>query len=109
MILWEQFTNIMLVMLIAVAVVSAVLDLKSGISQRCDRYFYNCYFKRYFRIFTGKSGRKGFNAALKQLSSPKVRVIRNGSTFEVTAKELVPWGISCYWKRGYKLPPMADY
>ncbi len=28
--LWEQFTNIMLVMLIAVAVVSAVLDLKKG-------------------------------------------------------------------------------
>ncbi|HBY78900.1 MAG TPA: hypothetical protein DEG47_18305, partial [Cyanobacteria bacterium UBA11148] len=29
-ILWDQFTNIMLVMLIAVAIVSGVLDLKSG-------------------------------------------------------------------------------
>ena len=29
-ILWDQFTNIMLVMLIAVAIVSAILDLRQG-------------------------------------------------------------------------------
>ncbi|QGZ91342.1 cation-translocating P-type ATPase [Microcystis aeruginosa] len=93
MILWEQFTNIMLVMLIAVAVVSAVLDLKKGEFPKDAIAIFTIVILNGILGYLQESRAEKALAALKQLSSPKVRVIRNGSTFEVTAKELVPGDI----------------
>ncbi|MDJ0561737.1 MAG: HAD-IC family P-type ATPase, partial [Microcystis sp. M53599_WE4] len=93
MILWEQFTNIMLVMLIAVAVVSAVLDLKKGEFPKDAIAIFTIVILNGILGYLQESRAEKALAALKQLSSPKVRVIRNGSTFEVAAKELVPGDI----------------
>ncbi|NCR70038.1 MAG: cation-translocating P-type ATPase [Microcystis aeruginosa LG13-12] len=93
MILWEQFTNIMLVMLIAVAVVSAVLDLKKGEFPKDAIAIFTIVILNGILGYFQESRAEKALAALKQLSSPKVRVIRNGSTFEVAAKELVPGDI----------------
>ena len=89
MILWEQFTNIMLVMLIAVAVVSAVLDLKKAEFPKDAIAIFTIVILNGILGYLQESRAEKALAALKQLSSPKVRVIRNGSTFEVAAKELV--------------------
>jgi len=64
--------NIMLLMLIAVAVVSAVLDLRGNISQGCDRNFFHRHPQRHTRLSPGKSGRK----SLAALNLCIVRVMR---------------------------------
>ena len=91
----DQFTNIMLIMLMAVAVVSAFLALNKPTPE---------FPKDAVAIFTIVllNGILGYMqeinaekalAALKRLSSPKVRVIRNGEIFEINGKELVPGDI----------------
>ncbi|GJD20017.1 hypothetical protein RIVM261_049730 [Rivularia sp. IAM M-261] len=58
-ILIEQFTNIMLVMLIAVAVVSAILDLRSGdFPFICNRDILYCNSQWFTWLFTRKPRRK---------------------------------------------------
>ncbi|MEG3438112.1 cation-translocating P-type ATPase [Pannus brasiliensis CCIBt3594] len=93
-ILWEQFTNIMLVMLIAVAIVSAVLDLKKGDFPKDAIAIFTIVILNGILGYLQESRAEQALAALKKLSSPKVRVIRNGTTFEVDAKELVPGDIA---------------
>lgn len=98
-ILLDQFTNIMLLMLIAVAVISGVIDLlalqKGGLKPG------EVPFKDTIAIlsivilngvlgFLQESRAEKALAALKNLSSPRVRVVRDGKTLEVAAKELVP-------------------
>ncbi|MBD2104784.1 cation-translocating P-type ATPase [Leptolyngbya sp. FACHB-261] len=87
-ILLDQFTNIMLIMLLAVAVVSALLgSVKDAIA---------------ILVIVGINGLLGYLqesraekalAALKKLSSPVVRVQRSGKTDEVPAQLLVPGDI----------------
>ncbi len=86
----DQFKNIMLLMLIAVAVVSAILDLR-------DREFPKDAIA--ILLIVGLNGLLGYLqesraekalAALKRLASPIVRVVRDGGTTEISAKELVP-------------------
>lgn len=84
-ILLDQFTNIMLLMLIAVAVVSALLgEAKDAIA---------------ILVIVGLNGLLGYVqesraelalAALKKLSAPIVRGIRQGSVQELPGQELVP-------------------
>ncbi len=99
-ILLDQFKNIMLLMLIAVALISGVLDviaLQQG-------SFEGFPFKDTIAIllivilngvlgYLQESRAEKALAALKSLSSPKVRVIRDGRTLEVDGKELVPGDI----------------
>ncbi len=92
-ILWEQFTNIMLVMLIAVAIVSAILDLKKGDFPKDALAIFIIVVLNGLLGYLQESRAEKALAALKNLSSPKVRVIRNGSIFEISAKELVPGDI----------------
>jgi P-type Ca2+ transporter type 2C len=100
-ILLDQFKNIMLVMLIAVAIISGVLDLISLQQGNADG---GVPFKDTIAImaivilngilgYLQESRAEKALAALKRLSSPKVRVIRNGRTIEVEGKELVPGDI----------------
>jgi Ca2+-transporting ATPase len=90
MILWEQFTNIMLVMLIAVAVVSGVIDLRKGTFPKDAIAIFAIVILNGLLGYLQESRAEKALAALKRLSSPKVRVIRNQQTLEIDAKELVP-------------------
>lgn len=99
-ILLDQFKNIMLLMLIAVALISGVLDLIALQQGNND----GLPFKDTIAIlaivilngvlgYLQESRAEKALAALKNLSSPKVRVIRNGRPQDVDAKELVPGDI----------------
>jgi len=100
-ILLDQFKNIMLVMLIAVAVISGVLDLIALQQGKADGGF---PFKDTIAIllivilngvlgYLQETRAEKALAALKSLSSPKVRVIRDGRPIEIDGKELVPGDI----------------
>jgi P-type Ca2+ transporter type 2C len=100
-ILVDQFKDIMLLMLIAVAVISGILDLidlqKSGAQGEIP--FKDTIAILLIVILNGvlgylqESRAEKALAALKGLSSPKVQVIRNGQRTEVEAKNLVPGDI----------------
>lgn len=89
-ILWEQFTNIMLVMLIAVAVVSGVLDLHKGIFPKDAIAIFAVVILNGILGYLQESRAEKALAALKRLSAPRVRVVRGGQIREVAGKELVP-------------------
>jgi Ca2+-transporting ATPase len=97
-ILIDQFKNIMLIMLIAVAIISGVLDL---LDFRAKMASGDIPFKDTVAIlaivilngilgYVQESRAEKALAALKSLSSPRVRVIRDGKTSEISAEELVP-------------------
>jgi Ca2+-transporting ATPase len=96
-ILLDQFTNIMLVMLIAVAIISGILDyidLQAGKTNGVP--FKDTIAILLIVILNGvlgylqESRAEKALAALKRMSTPKVRVIRDGQTQEIEGKELVP-------------------
>jgi Ca2+-transporting ATPase len=98
-ILLDQFKNIMLVMLIAVAFISGFLDLmdlREGTLQAGEVPFKDTIAILAIVILNGvlgymqESRAEKALAALKTLASPRVRVIRDRRTCEVAAKELVP-------------------
>ncbi|WP_107666642.1 cation-translocating P-type ATPase [Cyanothece sp. BG0011] len=92
-ILWEQFTNIMLVMLMAVAVISAVLDIRQqAFPKDAVAIFAIVILNGLLGYFQESQAEKAL-AALKRLSSPNVRVIRAGQVEEISATELVPGDI----------------
>ena len=101
-ILLDQFKNIMLLMLIAVAIVSGVLDLlalQSGNLKSGEVPFKDTIAIMAIVILNGilgylqESRAEKALAALKKLSSPNVRVIRNGRLLDVEGKNLVPGDI----------------
>ena len=101
-ILLDQFKNIMLLMLIAVAIVSGVLDLlalQSGNLKAGEVPFKDTIAILAIVILNGilgylqESRAEKALAALKKLSSPNVRVIRNGKLLDVEGKNLVPGDI----------------
>jgi len=101
-ILLDQFKNIMLLMLIGVAFVSGFLDifkLQQGDLKPGEVPFKDTIAILLIVILNGvlgylqESRAEKALAALKKMSSPKVRIIRNGRTLEVSAKELVPGDI----------------
>lgn len=98
-ILIDQFTNIMLVMLIFVAIISAVLDIRSSMTS--GEFVFPKDAVSIFAIvilngilgYVQESRAEKALAALKKLSSPKVRVMRDGNLAEVSAKDIVPGDI----------------
>ncbi len=91
----DQFTNIMLLMLIAVAVVSGVLSLRAEEMPRDAIAIFSIVILNGMLGYLQESRAEKALAALKQLSSPLVRVIRAGQTLEVPAQDLVPGDIMC--------------
>ncbi|NJL23536.1 MAG: magnesium-transporting ATPase, partial [Leptolyngbyaceae cyanobacterium SM1_3_5] len=95
-ILLDQFKNIMLIMLIAVAVISAFIDIRGALARGETPFPKDAISIFAIVILNGALGyiqesrAEKALAALKKLSSPKVRVIRDGRTSEVDSKELVP-------------------
>ncbi|MDB9495840.1 cation-translocating P-type ATPase [Spirulina major CS-329] len=99
-ILVDQFSNVMLLMLIAVAIISGVLDfmsLQDGTSEGLP--FKDTIAILAIVVLNGLLGyiqevrAEEALASLKQMSSPQVRVIRNGQVQEIEAHELVPGDI----------------
>jgi P-type Ca2+ transporter type 2C len=99
-ILLDQFTNIMLLMLIFVALVSGVMDIWSMQAGE----FKGFPFKDTIAImsvvilngvmgYLQESKAEEALAALKQLASPQVKVKRNGQILEIDGRELVPGDI----------------
>ncbi|MCC3407285.1 MAG: cation-transporting P-type ATPase [Microcoleus sp. PH2017_10_PVI_O_A] len=86
----DQFTNIMLLMLMGVAVISGFLDIKSNTFPKdAIAIFAIVILNGILGYFQEQSAEKAL-AALKNLASPLVRVLRDGKTSEIAAKELVP-------------------
>ena len=98
-ILLDQFKNIMLIMLIAVALISGFLDFqdwRAGEMAAGDIPFKDTAAILAIVILNGvlgylqESKAEKALAALKNLASPRVRVVREGRLSEIDAKELVP-------------------
>jgi P-type Ca2+ transporter type 2C len=98
-ILLEQFTNIMLLMLIGVALISGFIDLwswRTGNLKPGEVPFKDTIAILAIVILNGilgyvqESRAEKALAALKKLTSPLVRVIRDARLVEIAAKELVP-------------------
>jgi P-type Ca2+ transporter type 2C len=98
-ILLDQFKNIMLLMLIGVALISGFLDAvawQAGQLKPGEVPFKDTIAIMAIVILNGilgyvqESRAEKALAALKQLASPLVRVLRSGRLEEVAAKELVP-------------------
>lgn len=98
-ILLDQFKNIMLIMLIAVAMISGFLDFldwRAGEMAAGDIPFKDTVAILAIVLLNGilgylqESKAEKALAALKSLTSPRVRVIREGKLSEIDAKALVP-------------------
>ncbi|HEY9747379.1 MAG TPA: HAD-IC family P-type ATPase, partial [Allocoleopsis sp.] len=92
-ILWDQFSNIMLLMLMGVAVVSAVLDFRAGRFPKDAIAITSIVVLNAILGYVQESRAEKALAALKQLASPRVRIIRDDKIVEVSSKELVPGDI----------------
>jgi Ca2+-transporting ATPase len=88
--LWDQFKNIMLLMLIAVALVSLVLDLQKGGFPKDAIAIFAIVLLNGLLGYLQESKAEKALAALKNMTSPKVRVMRQGQEQEIDAKALVP-------------------
>ena len=91
----DQFTNIMLVMLIGVALVSGFLDLSKPIPDfpKDAVAIFSIVLLNGILGYMQEINAEKALAALKRMSSPKVRVIRNNGVIEINGKELVPGDI----------------
>jgi Ca2+-transporting ATPase len=89
-ILLDQFKNIMLLMLIMVAIVSAVLDLKERQFPKDAVAIFAIVILNGWLGFLQESRAEQALAALKSMTSAQVRVIRQGQEIEVDTKDLVP-------------------
>lgn len=101
-ILLDQFTNIMLLMLIAVAFISGAIDLYK--IQTVGLKAGEVPFKDTIAIlaivilngvlgYLQESRAEQALAALKRMASPKVRVVRDGKPVDIVAKDVVPGDI----------------
>lgn len=102
-ILWDQFTNIMLVMLIAVAIVSGFIDLRKGTFPKDAIAIFLIVILNGMLGYFQESRAEQALAALKRMSSPRVRVVREGKMLELAAKELVPGDIM-FLDAGVQIP-----
>ncbi len=89
-ILVDQFKNIMLLMLIAVAIVSAILDIRGNNFPKDAIAISLIVILNGILGYVQESRAEKALAALKRLSAPLVRVLREGRLVEVEAKQLVP-------------------
>ncbi|NJP09149.1 MAG: HAD-IC family P-type ATPase [Leptolyngbyaceae cyanobacterium RU_5_1] len=101
-ILLDQFTNIMLILLIVVALVSGTIDfidLRNGTLKPGEIPFKDTIAILAIVILNGllgyfqESKAEKDLAALKKMASSRVRVVRSGRAVEVDSKDLVPGDI----------------
>jgi P-type Ca2+ transporter type 2C len=99
-ILLEQFTNIMLVMLIVVAVVSGIFDFieiqsgkATGLPFKDTIAILSIVILNGILGYFQESRAEQALAALKRMAAPKVRVLRDRQISEIDGRELVPGDI----------------
>ena len=92
-ILWDQFTDIMLIMLIAIAIISAILDLRHANFPKDSIAIFTIVILNGILGYFQESKAEKALAALKRLSSSYVKVIRDGVTRQIDASKLVPGDI----------------
>ncbi|MCA6582934.1 MAG: cation-translocating P-type ATPase [Pseudanabaena sp. M34BS1SP1A06MG] len=85
----DQFTNIMLLMLMGVAVVSAVLDLRGGNFPKDAVAIAAIIILNGILGYIQESRAEEALAALKRMATPNVRVLREGKVAEILSAELV--------------------
>jgi P-type Ca2+ transporter type 2C len=90
----DQFTNIMLLMLMAVAVVSAGIAISKSTFPKDAIAIAAIVLLNGALGYVQESRAEEALAALKKLSSPNVRVVRNGVIEEIPSIELVPGDIA---------------
>ncbi len=86
----DQFKNIMLVMLIVVAIVSAVLNLADGSFPKDAIAIFAIVILNGLLGYLQESRAEKALAALKRMTSSQVRTLRQGQEQQVAAKALVP-------------------
>jgi Ca2+-transporting ATPase len=108
-ILLDQFTNIMLVMLLIVAVLSGIFDAieiqagkTSGLPFKDTIAILSIVILNGILGYLQESRAEQALAALKQMSAPKVRVLRDSKISEIDGRELVP-GDLIYLEAGNQL------
>ena len=89
-ILLDQFADVMLLMLIGVAVVAAVLDVRAGNFPKDAIAISAIVLLNAVLGYLQESRAEEALAALKGMSSPVVEAIRDGERQQISAKELVP-------------------
>jgi len=89
-ILLDQFADVMLLMLIAVAIVAAVLDVRAGRFPKDAIAIMTIVLINAVLGYLQESRAEQALAALKVLSAPDVRVLRDGKRQQISAKDLVP-------------------
>ncbi|MBF2046325.1 MAG: cation-transporting P-type ATPase [Elainella sp. C42_A2020_010] len=105
----DQFKNIMLIMLIGVAIVSAILDIRESMASDAFVFPKDATAILVIVLLNGilgyvqESGAEKALSALKNLASSKVRVVRAGKTLELDSKDLVP-GDLILLEAGVKVP-----
>jgi Ca2+-transporting ATPase len=92
-ILVDQFKNIMLLMLIAVAIVSLILSVLDEQFPKDAIAILSIVILNGILGYVQESRAEQALAALKNLAAPVVRVVRDAKVREVSAKELVPGDI----------------
>ncbi len=88
--LWDQFKNIMLLMLLGVAGVSLGLDVQKGEFPKDAIAIFAIVLLNGLLGYLQESKAEKALAALKNMTSPRVRVIRQGQETEIDARMLVP-------------------
>lgn len=108
-ILFDQFTNIMLVMLMVVAVVSGIFDfmeiqagITSGLPFKDTIAILSIVILNGMLGYFQESRAEQALAALKLMAAPKVRVLRDSTISEIEGRELVP-GDLIYLEAGNQL------
>ena len=105
----DQFNNMMLLMLIGVAIVSAGLDIHESMSSKIFVFPKDAIAILIIVLLNGilgylqESRAEKALASLKSLSSSKIRVIRESKIQEIDSKELVP-GDLMLLEAGIKVP-----
>ena len=89
-ILLDQFADVMLLMLIGVAIVAAVLDVRAGSFPKDAIAIAAIVIINAVLGYLQESRAEDALAALKTMSAPNVAAIRNGERQQIPAKELVP-------------------
>jgi Ca2+-transporting ATPase len=92
-ILLDQFTNIMLIMLIAVAVVAGILDFSQAQFPKDAIAIFAIVILNGLLGYLQESRAEEALAALKQMAPVRVRVLRDGQEQELEADHLVPGDI----------------
>lgn len=89
-ILLDQFADVMLLMLIGVAIVAAVLDVRAGSFPKDAIAISAIVILNAVLGYLQESRAEDALAALKTMSAPSVAALRNGERRQIPAKELVP-------------------